>query len=98
MQRYRPGHVTTFAVFNIILGGLLLICGIVDMQEAKVEVNGKDITQEKKDFLAKEIPAYATYRVMAPILTLALSVGLLVSAVGMLLVQSWGRFLAIGIA
>jgi len=98
MQRHRPGNVTTFAVFNLILGGMLLICGIVDMQESKVEVNGKDLTQEKKDFLAREIPAYATYRVEAPVLTLALSVGLMVSAVGMLLVQSWGRFLAIGIA
>jgi len=97
MKPSRPGSATTFAVFNLILGGLLLICGIVSMQEAKVEVNGKDLTQEKNDFLAKEIPAYSTYRVASPILMMVIAVGLCLSAVGLLMFQNWGRMLAIGV-
>jgi hypothetical protein len=100
MRRRRPGSIRTFAVLNLILGGLFLLCGLmnVGMASGTVQSNGKDVTQDMADFMKKEVPGYAAWPVGNLIVDLILAAGFIASGVGLLQVQGWGRMLAMATA
>src|SRR5579864_4260611 len=95
MRRHRPGSVTTFAILNLVFGGLLLTCGLLSIPEQKMTVNNQDISQQLNDFMAGEIPGYAVWRFGSLAIDLILGVGFIVSGVGLLQFRGWGRVLAL---
>jgi hypothetical protein len=98
-MKRRSAGVTTMAILNLVFGGLFLICGVVNItQQSNMTVNGRDISQDVTDYLDTEVPGYSFMRVGGPVLTMIFAVGFVISGVGLLQVQSWGRVLAIVIA
>jgi hypothetical protein len=99
MKRRRPGSVTTFAILNFVFAGLLLICGVNSMAgnkgDATITVNGVRRTIDLNDHLRDEVPGYGAYPVITLIVSLLLAAGFIVSGVGLLQVQNWGRILAV---
>jgi hypothetical protein len=95
MRRRRPGSITTFAILNIIFGGLFLICGVAGFADSKIESNGVDYSQQMKDALESDIPGYVAWKVGENVLQILLAVGFVACGIGMLNMQGWGRMMAI---
>ena len=95
MRRRRPGSVITFAVLNFVLGGLLVICGVVAIAKTDGDVTVNGVRTDLNDNLRYIVPGYAAYPVISLIGRLLLAVGFIVSGVGLLQTQNWGRILAI---
>jgi hypothetical protein len=101
MKRRRPGSVLTFAILNFVFGGLGLACGVMGLPgvaDSKMEINGRDVSQEYKAHMDREVPFYSAWQVGGPVTGLALSLGFVASGVGLLLMKNWARFLAISCA
>jgi hypothetical protein len=99
MARRRPGSLVTFAVLNFVLALLLLICGISDLAgikgEATTVVNGLRSTVDLKEYLQENVAGYAAYPFISLTASILLAAGFVVSGVGLLQVQNWGRILAV---
>jgi hypothetical protein len=96
MYRRRPGSVTTFAILNFVFAGLLLICGVMAVAaDTKGDVTINGVRTDLNDYLTSEVPGYAAYPVMTLVLRLLLAVGFVISGIGLLQVQNWGRILAV---
>src|SRR5437868_5953563 len=95
MRRRRPGSVTTFAVLNFVFGFLLVICGVVAMAKTEGEITINGVRQDMNEHLQDQVPGYAAYPVISLIARLLLAAGFIVSGVGLLQIQNWGRILAV---
>jgi hypothetical protein len=95
MRRRRPGSVTTFGILNIVFGALFLLCGLASLSETRAEVNGKDVSDELKAYLVSEVPGYNVWRFGSVGIGVLLGVGFVVSGIGLLQIQSWGRVLGL---
>src|SRR5580692_9718783 len=99
MKRRRPGLVTTFAITNMLFAVLLLSCGIKNAIAAcKMEFTGVDVRPLKQKIMQENVPGYAAYPIGNLAISIVLAVGFAVSGVGLMLMQGWGRFLAMGCA
>jgi hypothetical protein len=94
-RRRRSGSLTTFAVMNFVIGGLLLCCAVCSGIDTTVTINNQDLTQQLKEFMNQEIPGYSVYKIGGAVLGFFLAVGLIVGSVGLLKVQSWGKLLTL---
>src|SRR5262245_9085411 len=109
MSRERPAIVLVMAILNFVFGFFGLMCGCcgvfaqfgisalgnVSMKGPKGEENPiKDMVA----FLERELPGYQAIEVSHGALLLFLGLFLIVSGIGLLLMQSWGRWLAVAVA
>jgi hypothetical protein len=102
MARSRPVLVISFGVLNLLLGCLLLFCGVCGAvsttSSEKWTVNGRDITPEYQAYMEREVPAYTVERFADVGLRFFTAFGFLGSGVGLLLVTRWGQILAVLVA
>jgi hypothetical protein len=87
----RPEVLVIFAVLNIIVGALLLFCGVCSGSEGTLTVNGKDVTEQMKEHMNTEIPGYTAIRMTGVVTAIALGLGFLASGIGLLNLMQWGR-------
>jgi hypothetical protein len=97
MPSHRPGFLTTFGVLNIVFGSLFLLCGLFSLVQpvSKAEINGVDVTQQLKAFMNREAPNWEVYTTVGTVVGLIVSLGMLISGIGLLNVATWGRILAL---
>jgi hypothetical protein len=111
MQRRRPTSVLVIAIFQLIFGGLSMICGACqavgaaggDGQQFQMPGAAKDPDQEKlakltKEVEEKDIPGKKAVNIGGQVLDWVLAIAMIASGIGLLKMQSWARVLAIGYA
>jgi hypothetical protein len=108
MPRRRPTAVLVIAILQLLFGGLGLFCsicgGVMDMtgmprmqaqpadSRAVQQARRKEVTEQ---VLPERIPLYWAYTVTNRVSSLLSSILMVVSGVGLLLMRSWGRWLAV---
>ncbi len=109
MRRERPTAVTVLAVFHFVFGGLGLLCGLCQgfgaVVLAKAPADAPQTTPfgAQQDRFANEIlketraraPWFTAYKVAEQAVHVVFSLMLIASGVGLLMVQSWGRWLSV---
>jgi hypothetical protein len=93
MPRRRPGSFVALAVFNFIIGGLSLLCGLFGFNRYTMTVNNQDVTPVFEAFMERELPSYPVYRRASAVANVALGFGFIASGVGLL--GGWGRIFAL---
>jgi hypothetical protein len=103
MPRKRPPAVTVFAILNLVFGGLGLLFGSCAGGLQAIGMNAmpppaaqaNDPTLQLQFQLMKEIPHLNEVQLVNLLVIAGLSLGLLVSGLGLLLLQPWGRWLGL---
>jgi hypothetical protein len=111
MQRRRPTSITVIAILHFVIGGVGLLCGfcvavgdLAGMQEslaaadpaAREKLAEQNRRKEVTEQVHREmIPLYRPYTVTNRVLSVISAIMLLVSGVGLILLQPWGRWLSI---
>jgi hypothetical protein len=98
MPRKRPAAVTTLGVLNIVFGSLGLVgslcCGtvfgIVYSAARTPTPGGLNLAEELLN-----VRPFVTYSIMQMLFSVLLSLLMLISGIGLLTVQNWGRILAL---
>jgi hypothetical protein len=107
MRTRRPEAITAMAVINIIFGSLSILCGgcgaaglLFVMQLAHVPGpnGGPNPVAQLFDQLNKECPGYQVVEVGRSVGVLVLGVVLIAAAIGLLQMQSWGRWVTVAYA
>src|SRR5438093_5279233 len=94
MALRRPASYTVLAIFNFIFGALCLFCGLFGFTRITYTVNGRDVTPQFEEFVARELPAYPTYRRIGAGANLALGFGFIAGGVLLLSAPRVGRVFA----
>lgn len=95
MPNRRPASYVTLAIFNFIIGALSLFCGLSGFIRMTVTVNNRDVTPEFHAFMAREVPAYHTYRQIGGVVDLAVGFGMIAGGVMLLSAPPLGRIFAL---
>jgi hypothetical protein len=90
-------------ILNIVFGSLFLLCNLCTgfglmflfSSSSLFAVPGFNIGPDMLEFLKQEVPGYVPVTVSHLVLSLILDIALLVSGIGLLNVQRWGRVLAL---
>jgi hypothetical protein len=105
-KQKRPILVTLLALAQMIVGGLLLACGALDMvanvagsSSATVTLNvrGQPTTRtyDTREEMIKEAPGYKLFLLGGAVLSLMLHVTMIAAAVGLLRLRVWGWLLSL---
>jgi hypothetical protein len=108
MQRRRPTSVLVIAIFQLVFGGLGMVCGACalvgaaagDGQQFQMPGAPKDPDQEKLEKLIqqvedKDVPGKKAFDIGDQVVNWVLAIALIASGIGLLKMQSWARALAI---
>jgi hypothetical protein len=105
MRRERPTVVVVFAILNMVLGGLGMLCYLCGGLALAFAMSipmpgpggapGPNILEEMFDFMEKELPGYTAYTIATTVIGLLLSIVLIVSGIGLLGMRRWARWLCI---
>jgi hypothetical protein len=114
MPRPRPAAVVVIAVLNLVFGGLGLFCtvcgGVMSVaggdraltKMADAEQQRRAEAQRHRSQITERIrakyPLYRVYSVGNQVVTVLFSLALVASGIGLLYLQSWARWLAVGYA
>jgi hypothetical protein len=102
----RPILITLLAIAQIIVGGLLLACGAVDLvantagsssETVTVNVRGQPTTQtyDTRAEMVKEAPGYKLFLLGGGALSMLLHLTMIAGAIGLLLQHAWGWLLCL---
>jgi hypothetical protein len=103
MRRRRPTAVLIIAILHFVFGGIGLLCnvcgGVMDLAgspQARAadpqQARRKEVTEQ---VMSQRIPLYRAYTLGNKISSLLTSLLMIASGVGLLLMQSWGRWLSV---
>jgi hypothetical protein len=111
MQRRRPTSVTVIAILHFVFGGAGLLCGFCvavgdlagiseSLAAADPETREKLAEQKRRKEVTEQVnremvPLYRPYTLTNRVLSVIAPIMLIVSGVGLILLQSWGRWLSI---
>lgn len=106
MPRQRPTAVLVIAIFHLIFGGLGLLCGvcggIMDLVGTPNAQTGASAQQARKEVteqvLSQRVPLYRAYTIGNRVSGVLTSLLLVAAGIGLLQLQSWGRWLSVGYA
>jgi hypothetical protein len=100
MKPRQSGGVAAFAVMNMILGGLFLLCGIngIDPDTRKITVNNQDETKHFIEFMNHEAPGFSFWQIGEPVIGLIVGVGLVAAGIGLQIRKNWGRIASLAVA
>jgi uncharacterized membrane protein (DUF2068 family) len=114
MPRQRPAPIVVVAVLNLVLGGLGLFCtvcsGITSLAGGPPAVTGGTLEQQRRaqadrqrtevtrKIVKKRAPFHPAWLVLDQGASALFSLALIVSGIGLLSMQSWARWLAVGYA
>jgi hypothetical protein len=105
-QPHRPFLVTLLAIIQIVVGGLLLACGAVDMvvnvagsssATVTLTVRGRPTTRtyDTREEMSKEAPGYKLFLLGGGAFSILLHTIMIAGAVGLLLLRAWGWLLSL---
>lgn len=103
MPRQRPTIILVIAILHFIFGGIGLFCGICSgvmelagpsriLQANPQQGHRQQVTEQ---VLSRKVPLYRAYSIGNRISSLLSCLLLIASGVGLLYVQSWGRWLSV---
>jgi hypothetical protein len=107
MRNRRPEAITTMAIVNIIFGALSILCGgcgafgllfLGQIANAPGPGGGPNPVAQLLNYLNKECPGYQFVEVGRSVGILVLGVVLIAAAIGLLQMQSWGRWVTVAYA
>ncbi|HEY7313586.1 MAG TPA: hypothetical protein VH643_29820 [Gemmataceae bacterium] len=105
MPRQRPTIVSIVAILHFVFGGIGLLCnlcgGLMDaMGTPQAQARAADPQQARRkevteQVLSEKIPLYRAYTVGNRVSSLLSCLLMIASGVGLMLMQSWGRWLSV---
>jgi hypothetical protein len=101
MKKQRPVSVLVLAILNIVIGTLSLVCGtcaaVANSAITSLPFPSGPV-ESLPTYLARVLPGWQAIEVGRGLALLLLGVILIVAAIGLLMVQGWGRWLSVGYA
>jgi len=102
----RPSLVTSVAVLQLVVGGLLLACGSCGLLAAvagtssatvTITTQGKSTTRvyDTREEMEKEAPGYKNFLVASSLAGVLLDLAMILAAVGLLTLAAWGWWLSL---
>jgi hypothetical protein len=107
MPKRRPAAVTTIAIINIIFGGLAILCGgcgaifqlgLGVAANAPAAGGGPNPLAQLAQFIKRELPGYQAVETTHAVGLMLLGTLCIVGAIGLLLMQGWGRWVTVAYA
>ncbi len=107
MRKRRPQSVLVTAIVNLVFGGLLLLCGVCGalgnvfvtaLPHASGAATPNNSSVEMVHFITDHVPSYTAVMVVRGVTLVVLGILILVAGVGLLSMQGWARWLAVGYA
>jgi len=99
MARSRPTLFVALGILNILMGVLLLFCGVCGGLQAvskeQLTVNNRDVSQEYRDHMNSKVPAYTPFKIGDVALRCLLALGFVAAGIGLWTVSRWGHILAL---
>jgi hypothetical protein len=103
MAGRRATVLTVMGILNIVFGSLFMLCNLcaavglmfLFSSSSLFALPGFNVGPDMLEFMKQEVPAYVPVTVSHVVLSLILDIVLLVSGIGLLNVQRWGRALAL---
>lgn len=99
MKRERPASVLVIAILAFIYGGLGILCNLCFVPFGiLIHSNFSDPQLNQTLEVYRAIPGMGIYLIITGLISMAMSAVLIITGVGMLKLQSWARWAAIGCA
>jgi hypothetical protein len=99
MARSRPGLFIALGILNILMGVLLLFCGVCGglqaVSKAQLTINNRDVSQEFQDHMNSKVPAYTAFKIADVASRFLLALGFVAAGIGLWTVSRWGHILAL---
>jgi hypothetical protein len=101
MKRQRPVSVLVLAILNIVVGVLSLVCGTcgaaVNAMISSLPIPSGAV-EPLPTYVGRVLPGWQAVEVGRGVALFTLGVVLIVASIGLLMMHSWGRWLAVGYA
>jgi hypothetical protein len=101
-RKRRPVVILVMAIINMVMGGLILICGMCAGSDAAILTAaggapgpGGAPASDMKTFLDNETPGWEAVLIGYAFVQLVLAVVLVAAGIGLLKMQSWARWLSV---
>jgi hypothetical protein len=95
----RPALVMVVAILQLVIGGLLVICGLFGLvttltgtssTTVTITSGGQTRTYDMREEMIREAPSYKAFTVSSAVVDLLLHFAMIAGGIGLLMMQAWG--------